>query len=391
MTAPSRTRCAGSPRAPHDHLHASRCPQPATRNHDLALAAASASTGEVATRVHWCLGLIAFVAGCDGATTEGPAKNPGTAGSGSNSGGSAPAGGFKADADPTPTFPAPKSLDPDLVARAAAVIGSCMPDDGVARNATHLWLAHLAAPRLYFRFGEQLDCLANAGQGCAAVEHCLSWRYDPAPANCSGSCQGDVFKGCGDEIQVTVDCSRLGLSCDPAANCVAEPAVACDGSTAPSCTSDGDVQFCDDGALRKTPCAAQGFACVDGACQGQGSPCTANSSTQSELAVPRGTSCSGDVLLGCLGGFVAPLDCSEQGPGFSCQSLGDAFFCGQAAECVPADNYLSDQSATCDGNVLTFCSAGRLEHLDCTTLGFTGCEVNTKLGNYGCTPSLGIQ
>lgn len=329
-------------------------------------------------------GWVMLAAGCDGVATEAPGRDAGKAGSG----GAVPPGGFEAEADATPMFPAPTSLDPDLVARAAAVIGSCMPDDGVARNATHIWLEHLAAPRLYFRFGAQLNCFANAGQGCAAVEHCLGWVYSAPPPSCTGACQGSVFKGCGDEVQVTVDCSRLGLSCDPQANCVAEPAVACDDSSEPSCTPDGEVLFCDDGALRKTPCTALGFACVDGHCRGQGAACEGDSFAESELTAPLGTGCAGDVLLGCLGGYGATLDCSEQGPGFGCQSVGGAFFCGQAAECVPADNYLSAQPASCEGDVLSFCSAGRLEHLDCATLGFTGCEVNSKLGRYGCIPSL---
>ena len=328
------------------------------------------------------VGLMALVAGCDDTTTEPSAAG----GKGGVSG-----DGFKADAEATPRLPPPQSLDPDEVARAAAVIGSCMPDDGVARNATHIWLAHLAAARLYFRFGEQLACLANAGQGCAALEHCLGWVFGAAPPNCTNVCRGSVFQGCGDEVQLTVDCGRLGLSCDPAGNCVAAPVLACDGSSEPNCSVDGEVVFCDDGALRKTPCAAHGFACVDGTCRGQGSACAGDSFPESELSAPVGTGCAGDLLLGCLGGYDTTLDCSEQGPGFTCQSLGDAFFCGQAAECVPADNYLSDQSATCEGSVLTFCSAGRLEHIDCTTLGFTGCEVDTKQGHYGCTPSLTLK
>ena len=60
-------------------------------------------------------------------------------------------GACRAAPDTSPTFPVTTELDAAQVARAAAVIGSCMPDDGVARNATHIWLAHLAAPRLYFR------------------------------------------------------------------------------------------------------------------------------------------------------------------------------------------------------------------------------------------------
>jgi hypothetical protein len=297
----------------------------------------------------------------------------------------------RSEPDLTPSFPAPTALDPDLVARAAAVIGSCMPDDGVARNATFIWLEHLGAPRLYFRMGEQLDCFANAGCGCDAVEHCLSWVYHLAPAVCpAATCEGDVFSGCGDGSQVSIDCSRFGLSCDPAANCVGEGAVACDGSEAPTCTAQGDALFCDDGALRKTPCQALGFSCVAGQCVGAGAACSGHSDSP-ELAAPVGTACSGDTLQACLNGHTTSMDCTTQGPGFSCQSVDGSFFCGLSAECVPADTYLSAQPATCNGSVLSFCNAGRLEHLDCTTLGFTGCEIDTKLDHYGCTPGVQLK
>jgi hypothetical protein len=326
-----------------------------------------------------------------------PVGSGGSGSGGSDAGGAAesPAGAgavaaCKGQPDLSPSLPAPVELDPDLVARAAAVIGSCMPDDGVARNATHIWLEHMAAARLYFRFGEQLDCFANAACGCDALEQCLSWVPSLAPAECTSECNGDVFSGCGDGAKVVMDCGRLGLSCDPGANCAEDAAVACDGSEAPTCTAAGEVQFCDDDFVRRTPCEALGFTCQAGKCEGEGEACAGTSSSSEELVQPVGTGCSGGKLQACLGGKTTSIDCATQGPGFSCQSVGDSFFCGLAAECVPADNYFAAQTATCDGTVLTFCNAGRLEHLDCTTLGFTGCEVDSKIDHYGCTPGIAL-
>jgi hypothetical protein len=283
-----------------------------------------------------------------------------------------------------------------LVARAAAVLGSCMPDDGVDRNATDLWSAAWAAPRLYFRYGEQLECLANARCGCSAVQQCLGWTYSepPAPpAVCAGVCVGDVFTGCGDGAKVTIDCSRFGLSCDPGANCHGGAATACDGSAPSTCTANGEVEFCDDGFVRHTPCSSLGFACVAGKCVGEGAACTASLHGEDEIVAPAGTGCSGDTLQACLGGQTTTVNCAEQGPGFGCQSLNGTFFCGLASECVPADTYSNSKtpSVACDGNVVTFCNAGRLEHLDCTTLGFAGCEIDHKLGHYGCTPGAVLQ
>ncbi|MEI9941418.1 MAG: hypothetical protein WDO69_29720 [Pseudomonadota bacterium] len=338
--------------------------------------------------------------GCDaGHCRHGSFASGGGAGGGGDGGagapevvagtaGAAPLGACHSEPDLTPSFPAPTALDPDFVARAAAVIGSCMPDDGVARSAAHLWLEHLAAPRLYFRLGEQLECLANASCGCAAVEHCLGWVYRVPPAVCPSGCQGQVFTGCGDGAQITMDCSRFGLSCDRAADCVAEAAVACDGSEAPTCTAQGEALFCDDGFMQKTPCQALGFSCVAGKCVGNGTDCTDSDSTSGELeqVLPIGTACTGGKLSACLGGKTTSVDCATQGPGFSCQSFNGAFFCGLAAECVPAGNYSSPEPATCDGTTLGFCNAGRLEHLDCTTLGFSGCEIDTSQTRYGCIP-----
>jgi hypothetical protein len=287
-------------------------------------------------------------------------------------------------------------LEADLVARAAAVLGSCLPDDGVDRNAAHIWLEHWAAGRLYFRFGEQLECLANAGCGCSGVEQCLGWAYSRAPApptTCAGECAGDVFTGCSDGVKVTIDCGRLGLSCDPDAYCGSGTSTACDGSAPAICDANGEVEFCDDGFVRHTPCTSLGFACVAGKCVGEGSACSASLSSLDEAVAPAGIGCSGDTLQACLGGHTTTVDCAKQGPGFGCQALNGAFFCGLAAECAPADNYSGSKTSpvACDGNVLTFCNAGRLEHLDCTTLGFAGCEINHKVDHYGCTPGAVLQ
>jgi hypothetical protein len=296
----------------------------------------------------------------------------------------------RAAPDTSPALPVASELDADSVARAAAVIGSCMPDDGVARNAAHIWLGHLAAPRSYFRSSAQLECLANADCGCDAIEHCLGWSYARAPESCVGRCDGDVFTGCGDEVQVTIDCGRFGLSCDPAANCVAEAAVACDGSEPTTCSAAGELRFCDDDFMRQAPCQSLGFSCVAGKCTGGGAACAEQSSGQAELVDLVGTACAGATLTACVGGGTAEVDCATYGPGFTCQALDGSFFCGLAAECVPADNYASAQPASCDGNQLTFCNAGRLETIDCLALGFSGCEVDSSMNRYGCTPGVMI-
>jgi len=293
-----------------------------------------------------------------------------------------------ATADTTPNVPAPTSLDPDSVARAATVVGSCIPDDGVARNAAHIWLAHFDGG-LGHRFAAQLNCLANATCGCQAVMQCLGWSYAPLGDACITSCEGPVLHACGDGAKVNVDCAAFGLVCDPEAGCIEGNAESCS-TEKPSCTADGEVRFCDDGFMRETPCASLGFSCVDGKCTGKGDACSADPSPQPDAAVPIGTGCRGDVLEACLGGKATTLDCAAQGPGFTCQTIGDAHFCGLGSECVPADNYRDVSGTTCDGALLTFCNAGRREQIDCRALGFDDCDVDAKQDHYGCTPVLSL-
>jgi hypothetical protein len=306
------------------------------------------------------------------------------------SAGAATLGACRAAPDLTPSVPAPTALEPDLVARAAAVLGSCMPDDGVARHAAHLWLGHLRADGIATRFGAQLDCFANAACGCDAVEHCLSWVYRLIPADCTNGCEGEVVTGCGDGTVITADCSRVGLSCAPEGGCVTEALAACEFSEAPTCTAQGEVSFCGSGFRRETPCQSLGFNCVAGKCVGEGEACSATAPTLDDSVTPVGMGCSGGTLQACLGGTTTTVDCATQGPGFTCQSFDGSFFCGLAAECTPG-NYAEAEAASCDGTVLTFCNAGRLEHIDCTSLGFTGCDIDEAIGHYGCTPILDVQ
>lgn len=309
-----------------------------------------------------------------------------SAGAGGDAG--SPLRACKARPAASPSLPDPTELDPEVLARAAAVVGSCIPDDGVARNAGHIWGEHLGSPLFHYRLGAQLDCLANAACGCAAVEQCLGVTYSVAPeAGCATQCDGDLLTGCEDGQRITVNCGYLGQSCDVSLNCVSEPARACDESEEPTCTAEGEVLYCSRGILRETPCQSLGFSCVNGECVGEGSACD-DFPEAAELEIV-GTSCSGDTLQACLGRHATTLDCTTQGPGFGCQALGGAFFCGLAADCVPPNEAgVPATPASCDGTVLSFCNAGRLEQVDCTSLGFSGCEIDTSIPHYGCTPGV---
>lgn len=343
--------------------------------------------------------LAGLFAGCDerpASSDDGEAGNAGAprssgATAGANAGGASSLPACSANRDSSPSLPEPSQLDPDVLARAAVVVGSCVPDDGVARNAAHIWREHLGAPLFHRRLGAQLDCLANAACGCTALEQCLGMKRGLAPAaGCAAQCAGDVLSGCEDEQQFELDCGSLGQTCDESLNCVSEPAQACEGTEAPSCSAEGEVRYCSRGIWRTTPCQSVGFSCLNGECVGQGAACDASpDESQVELS---GMACSGDTLQACLGERATTVDCTKQGPGFSCQSVSGTFFCGLDAECVPPNPAgAAMPPASCDGDVLTFCSAGRIERLDCTALGFSGCEIDTSVGRYGCVPGAVLQ
>jgi hypothetical protein len=340
-------------------------------------------------------------AGGTGATTgqggtTGVGTNAGAAGeAGAGQGGS---GGSSSTAchstrAAAPTLPLATELDPDQVALAAAVIGSCWDDDGVNRNASHLWHANLAAGRFYYRTATELACVVNAGCGCDAIDHCFGFDIGPSAA-CESSCEDGIFTGCGRDIgladgyRATFDCNSVGLACDTTALCVDGPTTACDSATfVAGCTADGRPEFCDDGVVwHGQTCDALGLSCVGGACVGKGADCETFLG-DGEVIEFDGVGCAGDTLEACVGGKSATLDCTTQGPGFGCQEQDGAFFCGLASECVPAaEGFDSSFAASCDGSVLTFCNAGRIEHVECTSLGFTGCDIDHAKGHYGCVP-----
>ncbi len=341
--------------------------------------------------------IVGASGGSGGTTSTGGSTSGGTSSSG-GSGGTATST-CAASADPEPVSASPAEFDADTVARAAMIVGSCNPDDGVDRNAAHIWEGDLQTQYFYFRTGVQADCLANANCGCAAMDQCLGIAVDQ-PSSCTPGCTGDVFSYCGSDnsdlpagYRYRIDCGKVGLSCDSANSCVDEAVVACDGTQAPTCTGDGAVEYCDGEMIRHSaPCASFGLVCQNGECVGTGAACTDTSFANDGEIIFQGESCSGGTLVACVNGQQANVDCATRGPGFTCQTAGDAFFCGLAAECVPADQGAGSPTnpASCEGTVLTFCNAGRLEHIDCTELGFSGCEIDHSVGHYGCIPALGL-
>jgi len=332
-----------------------------------------------------------MVVSCCAITTCANEEPPPSDDAGANMDVEGPNGCFAAPSMPMTSNPA--SRDPDLLARAATVIGSCIEDDGIERNLGFMWNEDLEPDISYFRYARQAACLARARCGCRAVKACVGFGLTLGDAGSCEPCTGSVATICGAGYSATVDCGALGLTCDPRAICAPAPAMACDTATfSPTCTN-GRPQVCRKlaaaGAVLAGPdCAKLGLTCTGGRCVGTGPSCPSTSFPPDGVTALHGLGCIGADLDVCMGGQHATVRCADRGPGFACQTFGGQSFCGLASECAPPVEgpSLTAPAGECEGNSVVICNAGRIDKIDCTTLGFTGCEFNKSLAKYGCIP-----
>jgi hypothetical protein len=329
--------------------------------------------------------------GGGGGTGAGSGGSPSSGGAASRGG----AGGTAGNDDDEPGGMGPTDPYLDVIARAAVAIGSCYPDNGVSRNADAL--VHSGEHMGWTRFYSEFRCIADAGRGCRALDDCLGWTLGASPGCTPGrSCDGDVFRNCiemtgRDNVEERIDCGMTGYGCDSRAGCIRGAPIACEPLTyVESCDRLGPVTCPSTGVERLgVPCDLLDLVCDPdlGRCTGTGEACIGSSG-----AFYDGIACAGRTLEACVNGRRQDLDCAMFGEGFSCQSVGGIPFCGVAAECLPANLQGGDRDVSqngvpepvCDGTSIVFCNAGRLERVDCTELGFTGCDLEAGLG---CVPS----
>ncbi|MDI1442935.1 hypothetical protein [Polyangium sp. 6x1] len=312
----------------------------------------------------------------------GPEANNTTGGGGSGGAGGGGAGGGGTAKDPA----GPK--DPDAALKAAIIFGSCIPDGHVDS-----WLRDFYAERAG---GEELNvrdytqCLASKSNGCKAVEECLGITADLS-GPCQTSCTGSVLETCDDQLAFHVDCSVLGRECSAEQrNCVDKSV-----PVGPACSYDTYVESCKDGApltcdneaeTSGPVCADYGLACKARpfggfGCAGTGATCQSN--TESALGIDywSGLGCDGAELRACINGGEQAVDCSTLVKGFACNTgPGGTSFCGLEGECDPYEG----THPTCDGDSIVVCNAGRVDKVDCKSLGFTGC--NADWGR--CSPTI---
>ena len=205
-------------------------------------------------------------------------------------------------------------------ANVTALIQSCSGDASI--GPTLLWPG-----RSFFETRTHSDVCAGNKPGCAALAECFGVVVTADPL-CQPGCDGDSAITCRTNYRSTTDCAQF-LSVCAAGECVDPPkdptpfgAVICPASaTTPTCADGDSWAMCGASSPVRVSCATRlvGSACVDGAC-----------------------------VLG--------------------------------SECTPGK--ILDGIA-CDGKSLRVCVAGRIEKVDCTALGFTGCDPFTR----GCSPN----
>ena len=329
----------------------------------------------------------AFFAGACGTSDDGPSASF-DAGADAIAQPDAPTQGT--DARVPPPVPA-GPIDPSAAARAALFIASCTSDDGVTRTLQEIYLERTTSP---FRSPAVLACLATKANGCAAMTECIGVRYSN-DGPCDAGCVGEVWNECsGPTFRLSVDCTRTGLSCKAARGgyCGGPDAIACDPGTFQGSCDDGTPVGCEDGLTRRgLHCPDFGATCSllyttspgggsTFGCKGTEGACTSNSPNDTMTAHWDGQRCEGGKLVGCLGSGLSTLDCATSAVGFSCFAAPDAgagssAYCGTAAECV-ATRF----TTTCEGTAVVMCNGGKIEKVDCLSLGFTGCTAGL------CTP-----
>lgn len=267
--------------------------------------------------------------------------------------------------------------------RAAAVIGSCLPDDGVQRNLASL----LYDARPYdglVDIDAALACLAKSTDGCAALERCTGVTFS-IDEQCQSGCDGQRLTSCDDAAKFELDCPS-GTTCN------AEEG-ACSPNTGAECDFDTFEDRCDgtrpigcNGGREAAygDCADAGLVCVDDGsvyCAGTGAACSADTlSPYIEGFI--GTCSDAATLSACVGNKLHSVTCADIDPEYACHTSGGVSFCGLAAECNPLD---SESEPTCDDSKILVCDAGQRTPVDCATLGFTGCVEASDGGT--CTPS----
>jgi hypothetical protein len=310
----------------------------------------------------------------------------GASSSSSSGGGSSSSGGSSGG----PLVPVTGPVDPNDAVKAAALLGSCIPDDRSNRILRRIY--ERTGGEIYDVFERSsVACLATKTSGCQGVSECTGVTSDTA-ADCKPGCEGNLATSCDDSLRFKVDCARLGRQCSLRSTsntpeCTVGTPVACDVNAYVASCQDDKPTYCTGVGVRTGPkCGDVGTTCGETsspktfACKGTAGACNAKSISPGSVTYEDGVSCNGATLRACVNGGLKDVDCASLAPGFTCQSAGTSFWCGLGNACAPG----SGTKPSCDGTSLVLCNGGRIDKIDCRSLGFTGC--NATAG--ACVPSV---
>ena len=258
----------------------------------------------------------------------------------------------------------PTPLSSDEATRACAIFGSCLGDgiNDCFTDAMPYWTS------------AEARCMLAAGGDCVAIRACFGFAAmaDPSCSAKVTTCDGTNLVTCADGVRSTISCpdaspllragtgatcvvTSTGALCGDA-SCSADSAT-CSGTVASNCVAAKGVQISVD-------CADYAQTCSGGGCTsaGGGGACTAGT-------LPR---CDGAQIVRCGAGAERTTDCGAIANSATCYpgtgTTSPDVYCGFGDACYPTKG-----TETCMGTSVTFCGAGVVTTIDCTTLGFTRC------------------
>ncbi|HRI62821.1 MAG TPA: hypothetical protein PK156_01240 [Polyangium sp.] len=300
--------------------------------------------------------------------------------------------------------------DPDAVARAVIFAESCAlilelhPYEESINHAIYDKYHRRRNDAGIAAMFERTACFKDKTTGCDAVRECWGMfnRVVDVTENLDAlsnvkECDGGVLRNVVlvgtpgspqvEAYQRVYNCKSRGLECyndqwwGPYCAASRTP---CDlSANNPPCTTDDRPFWCkkvqDKGWADKEPvCADFGLTCdpyakdemVD--CIGTGPACDLPPYSYLDAFTydyAKGAiGCESETTLRtCMGDREQLIDCGTLGKGFKCIS-GPAPYCGLDSECNV------DDPVTCEGNMLVFCNVGKIQKVDCTSLGFEVCD-----------------
>jgi hypothetical protein len=245
------------------------------------------------------------------------------------------------------------------------------------------WLQSPPDPR------DPLSTCLSAALTCEGIAKCL---HPPAQESVAAycrahpgemrACDGARLVLCSDDDpdeSTMVDCGSLGARCAPMTHPGGLTTRACVDSarcpaevTKATCDGPGAILLCNDGAIDRAVCKP-GYTC-EMHTEGDGEQ-AADCEVPGHVScpVPGKRRCEGSRLIQCEAhghfGHESSIDCAALALSCSADDGG--------ARCTEGPPQCTGR-ASCEGNVLSFCAAGKRLEIDCGEIGLGACEADGR-------------